>query len=83
MLIWTHCFDIVREQRLFRTPDYCSVLDLVLLGPLKYQRYKPHCSYLMIYYTEGITSKQQEQKQSCDKHLVSHLFAPKLAQFSH
>lgn len=33
--IQTHCFDFLREQRLFIMPDYCSVLDLALLVPLK------------------------------------------------
>lgn len=35
VLTQIHCFDVLREQKLFMKPDYCSVLDLALLEPLK------------------------------------------------
>lgn len=51
VLIQTHCFDFLREQKLFMKPDYCSVLDLALLEPLKIPHaHKLSCPYLMIDY---------------------------------
>lgn len=68
VLIQTHCFEFLREQKLFMKPDYCAVLDLALPEPLKISHtHKLPCPYLMIDYAEGITIKQYEQRQSCDK----------------
>lgn len=62
--------NFLREQWLFTKAWLLFSVRPGTVGASLNIAYKPHCVDLMIDYTESLTSEQQEQRQSCDKHLV-------------